>query len=137
MTNYKLFSLKNIPTNIFTMTPLELCDYVDFEVKRVYFITSPSGLPTGNHAHYKEDELFIMLQGTCNINVDDGSGLTKVELVGAKNAIYVPHHVWHGFSELSRDAILLALSSTNYNPSREDYCEDYGEFQKLTETLTS
>ena len=133
MTKYQLFTLKNIPTENFTMTPLELRDYLNFDVKRVYFITSPVGsATTGNHAHRAdEDELFVMIQGSCKINVDDGTGMKSLELMGPKSAIYIPHMVWHGFSELSSDAIIVALTSTNYDPSRADYCEDYEEFKRL------
>lgn len=128
---YKVFTLKNIQAPNFVMTPLELKEYLDFDVKRVYFITSPTG-DTGNHAHRsEEDELFIQVQGSSTIVVDDGSGLTDIELVGPQNAISIPHLVWHGFKDLSHDCIILALTSTNYDPSRADYIEDYEEFRKL------
>ena len=131
---YKLFTLKNIQAPNFLMTPLELKDYLDFEVKRVYFITNPTG-NTGNHAHRaQEDEIFIQIQGSCTINVDDGSGLEDIRLEGPKSAIVVPHMVWHGFKDLSPDCILLALTSTNYDTTRADYIEDYEEFRKLVKT---
>lgn len=128
---YKLFTLKNIQAPNFLMTPLELKEYLDFEVKRVYWISSPTG-NTGNHAHREhEDELFIQIQGQSTIVVDDGTGLTDLVLTGPKSAIYVPHLVWHGFKDLSPDSIILALTSTNYDSSRADYVEDYEEFKAL------
>lgn len=135
--NYKQYTLNNIQTPNFLMTPLELKDYLDFEVKRVYFISSPTG-NTGNHAHRaEEDELFIQIQGTSTISVDDGSGLKDVRLDGPKSAIYVPHMVWHGFKDLSSDCIILALTSTNYDPARADYVEDYNEFKELCKNQAS
>ncbi len=130
---YTVFTLKNIPAPNFVMTPLELKDYLGFEVKRVYFITSPSGLfATGNHAHRElEDELFIQIQGSSTICVDDGSGMSEIKLAGPKSAINVPHMTWHGFKDLSPDCIILALTNTNYDPSRADYIENYAEFQAL------
>jgi len=128
---YKLFTLKNIQAPNFLMTPLELKDYLDFEVKRVYFISNPTG-DSGQHAHRQdEDELFIQIQGSSTIIVDDGHGLEEIKLVGPSTAIYVPHLVWHGFKDQAQDSIILALTSTNYDPERADYIEDYGEFQKL------
>ncbi len=128
---YKLFTLKNIQAPHFLMTPLELKEYLDFEVKRIYFISEPTG-DTGQHVHPSlEDELFVQLQGECTIVVDDGHGLQDIRLVGPKTAIHIPHMVWHGFKDLSTDSILLALSSTNYDPTRSDYLEDHAEFQKL------
>lgn len=130
---YKVFTLKNIQAANFLMTALELKDYLDFEVKRVYMLSNPIGpKATGNHAHREqEDELFIQLQGSCTISVDDGSGMEDVVLTGPSTAIYVPHMVWHGFNHMSDDSIIFALTSTNYDASRADYIEDYAEFQKL------
>lgn len=128
---YKLFTLKNIQAHNFLMTPLELKDYIDFDVKRVYFISSPTG-DTGNHAHRQdEDEFFIQIQGNSTICVDDGHGIEEIPLNGPNSAINIPHMVWHGFKNLSSDCIILALTSTNYDASRTDYCENYEDFQKL------
>ena len=129
--SYKLFTLHNIQAPNFLMTPLELKEYLDFEVKRVYMISSPTG-NTGNHAHRAdEDELFIQLQGSCTISVDDGHGMEDIKLIGPSTAIYVPHMIWHGFNHMSDDSIIFALTSTNYDPSRSDYIENYEEFKKL------
>ena len=135
---YTVFTLKNIPAPAFTMTALELKDYISFTPKRIYFITSPVGeMKTGQHAHRaEEDELFIQLQGSCTISVDDGHGLEEVELTGPHTAISVPHLVWHGFKGMSQDCVIVAITSTNYDPARTDYCENYEEFQKLIEKVS-
>jgi dTDP-4-dehydrorhamnose 3,5-epimerase-like enzyme len=130
---FKVFELKNIPAINFLMTPLELKDYIDFEPKRVYFISHPQDeKKTGSHCHLKEeDELFIMVQGSCTIVVDDGHGLEDIKLTGPKQAIFIPTKVWHHFKDMSDDALICALSSTNYDPNRSDYCDDYQEFRSL------
>jgi len=129
---YKLFSLKSIPTDNFLMTPLELKEYIDFDIKRIYLISHPHGeMKTGNHTHIsKEKELFIMAAGKCIIVVDDGHGLEEIELKGVNSAIYLPSLVWHHFKDMSQDAVIVGVSSTNYDPERKDYIEDYQEFQK-------
>lgn len=137
MSSYNLFTLNNIQAPNFLMNPLELKEYFDFEVKRVYFISNPTG-DTGNHAHRaEEDELFVQIQGSSTISVDDGSGMQDIRLEGPKSAIYVPHMVWHGFKDLSRDCIILALTSTNYDSLRADYVEDYEEFKQLCKNQAS
>lgn len=130
---YKLHNLKNIQAPNFLMTPLELKDYIDFDVKRVYFITTPQGPKlTGAHSHIaEEDELFVMLAGSCTAVLDDGHGLEEIELRAPLHALAVPRLVWHHFKNLSDDSVLLAISSTNYNPNRADYCEDYESFKAL------
>ena len=127
---FELYTLKNInnPRNL--MTPLELKDYIDFEVKRIYFISDIKS-DTGAHCHFEEKELFVMVKGSCIATIDKGKGIEEVELNGLKNAIYVPNFVWHGFKNISSDAMILALSSTNYRPDRSDYLEDYNEYLKI------
>lgn len=136
---YQVFTLKNIQAPNFMMTALELKDYLDFEVKRIYFIAQPiNEMKTGQHAHRQdEDELFVQVSGSCTITVDDGHGLEDVRLTslpnhgGPINAIYVPHLVWHSFKDMSEDSIILAVTSTNYDLTRADYIENYDEFKKI------
>ena len=127
---FQVFQLKKIDAPRFVMSAVELKDYIDFEVKRAYFITGIKG-PTGAHCHKIEEEFFILQQGSCVAAVDRGNGLEEFKMQGPTSAMYVPLRVWHHFKDFSSDAVLLALSSTNYNPDRSDYVEDYEEFKKL------
>lgn len=128
---FQQFNLKEIAAPNFKMHPVELKDYFDFEVKRIYYITEPTN-KTGAHCHKIEEEFFILLKGSATAVIDQGKGLEEIKMVGPTSAMYVPALVWHHFRDFSTDAILLALSSTNYNPTREDYIEDYEEFKKLS-----
>ncbi len=128
---FKQFTIKKIDTPRFVMSPVELKEYISFEVKRVYFITQPKEV-SGQHCHKIEEEFFILVQGKCTAVIDRGNGLEYLPMEGPTSAMYVPNYVWHGFENFSPDAVLLALSSTNYTPDRSDYVEDYNEFLKLT-----
>lgn len=129
---FEQFFIKTIetPKSPFVMSPLELADYIDFEVKRIYYITKPHG-NTGQHCHYIEKEFFILIQGTCTAIIDSGNGKEDIPMTGPTTGLYVPNYVWHGFKDFSDDAVLLALSSTNYNPDRSDYLESYDEYLKI------
>jgi dTDP-4-dehydrorhamnose 3,5-epimerase-like enzyme len=116
------------------MTPLELKDYIDFEVKRIYLITNPTDI-TSQHCHLEEKELFLVVQGSCAAIIDKGEGKEEIPLEGPKKAIYVSNFVWHGFTNFSKDAIVLALSSTNYRPDRSDYIENYDEYLKIRDEM--
>ncbi|MEK7652049.1 MAG: FdtA/QdtA family cupin domain-containing protein [Patescibacteria group bacterium] len=130
---FKQFEVKKIQAPNFAMSPLELKEYVDFEVKRVYFISHPTG-NTGQHCHLKEEELFVMVSGSCTAVIDKGQGLEDIPMNSPQSAMYIGNYIWHGFKDFSPDAVLLAVSSTNYNPNREDYIEDYEKYkQKLKE----
>jgi uncharacterized RmlC-like cupin family protein len=129
--HFQIFQLKQIPSEKFLMHPVELKDYINFDVKRIYFITKPTA-PTGSHCHKIEEEFFIMVRGGCVAVIDRGHGLEEFSILGPTSALYVPNFVWHHFKDFSPDAILLALSSTNYDPTRSDYIEDYEEFKTVS-----
>lgn len=126
---FQQFELKKIQAPNFLMSPVELKDYIDFEVKRVYFIAKTTG-KTGAHCHKIEKEFFILQNGACVAVIDRGNGLEEIKMTGPSSALYVGEYVWHHFKDFSEDAILLALSSTNYKPDRSDYIEDYEEYKK-------
>jgi mannose-6-phosphate isomerase-like protein (cupin superfamily) len=127
---FKKLEIKKIDTPKMTMSPMELREYIDFDVKRVYFITNlKDGI--GKHCHHEEKELFVMVQGSCVATIDEGRGFQKIKMEAPSDTIYVGNYVWHQFDEFSDDAILLALSSTNYSSDRADYIEDYKEYQKF------
>ena len=128
---FKQFELKKIQAPNFVMSPVELKDYIDFEVKRVYSITKPVG-NTGAHCHKIEEEFFIQQSGTCTAVIDRGNGLEEIKMTAPTSALYIGGYVWHHFKDFSDDAVLLAISSTNYNPDRSDYIENYEEYQKAS-----
>ena len=109
---------------------VELKDFVDFEVKRVYYIHNCKQA-TGQHCHKEEKELFVMQAGICTAIIDSGAGKEDVRLETG-DAIYVGNYVWHGFKDFSEDAMVLAMSSTNYMEDRSDYIENYDEYKELT-----
>ncbi len=124
MLEFRKEDLKTLTNERATYSFCELKDYIDFEVKRVYFIQDCKEA-TGQHCHLEEKELFIMSKGSCVAVIDQGNGKEDVPLNAPGDAIYVGNYVWHGFKDFSDDAVLLALSSTNYSDDRSDYIEDY------------
>jgi len=128
---FKELQVPRIDSPNFFMSPIELKDFIDFEVKRIYFITQPKGeMQSGAHCHKIEKELFVMIQGTCTAVIDNGGREREISMKGPTSAMYVGEYVWHHFKNFSEDAILLAISSTNYNPNREDYIENYEEYKE-------
>jgi len=134
MKKFSQYTIDRIYTDSYIMNPAELHEFFDFDVKRVYFITETEA-DTGSHCHKQEQEFFIMVQGSCTAEIDRGKGLEEFEMSGPSesdaDAIYVDNYVWHHFKDFSEEAILLALSSTNYDPSRRDYIEDYQDYLEI------
>lgn len=133
---YKIGHVKPVEAPNFTMNAAEFHEYLpaktEFVVKRVYWLTGVKGeKKSGQHAHRDEDELFLILQGKVSIVLDEGRGLKTIELE-KNDTVWVPKFVWHGFSKLSADSFVLALTSTNYDPERKGYITDHQEFARLT-----
>lgn len=129
MVPYKKFTLKDNITSNFVLTAVELKDFIEFSVKRIYFIQDFKG-STSAHCHYLEDEFFIIIKGNAVAVIDSGNGIEEVTCKGSE-AIFAGHYVWHGFKDASDDCVILALSSTNYNPDRSDYLDNYDEYLKI------
>ena len=108
----------------------ELYQFIDFEVKRIYYIQNCQQA-TGQHCHKEENELFVMVKGKCMAIIDRGNGKEEIPFESPGDAMYVGAYIWHGFKDFSKDAVLLACSSTNYREDRSDYIEDYEEYRKV------
>lgn len=128
---FKKFALKTFTNRGFNLTPVEFKDIVPFEVKRMYYFDAMKPEDkTGAHCHKIEEEVFIQAKGAAIAVIDRGQGVEDVPMQ-AGDAIYCPNYVWHGFKNASPDALVIALSSTNYSPDRSDYVEDYELFKKM------
>ncbi len=134
MKNFQKFTLKSFrgQTDGYNLIPIELKDYINFEVKRVYYINNVNNdkEKTGSHCHKIEKEFFIILNGSATAVIDQGNDLEEIDLK-TNHAIYVGPYIWHHFKNISKNTIILALSSTNYSPDRSDYIEDYDDYIKI------
>jgi mannose-6-phosphate isomerase-like protein (cupin superfamily) len=131
---FKKSNLKIVKNERAIYSFAELNEFIDFDVKRIYFLQDFHA-DTGQHCHKIEKELFIMQRGTCTAIIDRGNGKEDIILSGPGDAIYVGAYVWHGFKDISADAVLMAISSTNYNPDRSDYVEDYDAYREMIKSL--
>jgi len=129
-----LFDLKSFlgKTQNYYLTPVELNNFIDFEVKRIYYINQiiADNVFTGAHCHHNEKEFFMVLNGSATIVLDQGNGLEEIQLV-MNQGIFIDSYIWHHFKNISNGTIILALSSTNYSPDRNDYIENYDDYLKI------
>ena len=132
MGQFRKFKLETHTDDRFSLTPLEVKDHLDFEIKRVYALTQGKQ-PTGSHCHKQEQECFVCFQGGVTAEIDDGSGVRDMRL-GVGDAIYVGTYVWHHFKDWESGTVVVALSSTNYDAGRQDYITDYKEFQTIAKS---
>ncbi|PJC37424.1 hypothetical protein CO046_00645 [Candidatus Peregrinibacteria bacterium CG_4_9_14_0_2_um_filter_53_11] len=100
-----------------------------FSPKRLYFLYDVKA-KRGGHAHLKEEEVFVCIRGTFTARIHDGKQWHQFEMTEPGMALYTNALVWHEFDNFSPDAIMLAVSSTNYDGQKE-YILDHNEFLQL------
>jgi len=102
---------------------------IPFEIKRVFWTHSiPEKAKRGNHAHYRNQQILIALQGTVTIETLSATGEKNTfELTAPDQALYLPPNVWRSM-HYSENALQLVLSSEPY--SETDYLCDLSAFQE-------
>ncbi len=98
-----------------------------FVPKRFYHIrnTHP-GVKRGCHAHWREGECVLALNGSFTVLTDDSVTKTEYRLDHPGVALYIPPMTWLELYAFSDGAVCGVLASQRYDP--EDYCRDYEHF---------
>jgi dTDP-4-dehydrorhamnose 3,5-epimerase-like enzyme len=112
-----------------SLVPIELKEYINWTPKRVYYLWGNTDT-RGGHAHRIENELFVCQKGSVTARLHDGRQWHEKRLDSPKDAVRVDNMIWHEFTDFSEDALLLAVTSTNYDT--DDYIRDFDQF--LNET---
>lgn len=112
------------------LVPMDLSLNVHFEVKRIFYIYGiPIYSERGSHAYYNTEQVLICMCGNLKIKCFDGNEKIVYELSSPNEALYISPKVWRTTFEHSPDAVLLVLSSLEYNES--DYIRDYNKFLEV------
>jgi dTDP-4-dehydrorhamnose 3,5-epimerase-like enzyme len=101
-----------------------------FPIKRVYFITrlsNPSAV-RGKHAHKSLEQLIFCINGSFELELDDGTTRTRLVLDAPDRGIYLGPRLWHEMRRFSPDCVILVLASALYDES--DYIRDYQAFRE-------
>lgn len=94
-----------------------------FEPKRVYFMYDVSG-ERGGHRHKECIQALVCIKGSCVVHCNDGSKRQDYLLDRPDLLLLVEPKDWHTMDSYTDDAVLLVLSSHQYDP--DDYIhEDY------------
>lgn len=109
------------------LTVIEAQKDVPFEIKRVYYIYNvEQDARRGFHAHKKLEQYLICVNGSCKVDIDDGSEKSTVCLDNPNEGIYVGPKMWHEMYDFTDEAVLLVLASDYYDEA--DYIRNYGDF---------
>lgn len=108
-----------------SLTVLELKDFIDFEPKRIYYVTDVKG-SRGGHAVRGEKKIYVCMQGSCKGRFHDGIEWTTFDLKGPSEGIKMDSMCFREFTDFTPGTVLMAVSSVNYN--KNDYIFDFDEF---------
>lgn len=111
------------------LIPLENDFNLPFQVKRIFYTYYvPMERNRGSHAYYNTKQVLICICGSLKIKCFDGENEMIYELNKSDEALYIAPNVWRTSFEHSPDAVLLVLSSLEYN--EEDYIRDYDKYME-------
>ena len=130
MKNIYKFNLNTFGNNeIGNLVPLEHNTNIPFKVKRIFYTYDvPFESNRGAHAYHNTEQVLICISGSLKIKCFDGKDENIYELKSPNEALYIAPKVWRTTFEHSSDAVLLVLSSLEYDEN--DYIRDYDEFKQ-------
>ncbi|MBU0667627.1 FdtA/QdtA family cupin domain-containing protein [Patescibacteria group bacterium] len=107
------------------LSVVEFDSYVDWVPKRIYYVTDVK-MDRGGHAVRGEKKIYICVQGAITARLHDGVRWNQYMLHGPDDALIMNEMCWREFSNFSQGAVLLAISSTNYD--KDKYIFDMDQF---------
>lgn len=127
----KLVKLINAPLMVTdgSLCQLQYIDQIPFTIERVYYIFGVSaGAVRGAHTHNETSQALFCIQGSIDINLDNGKIKETIHLNKPNVGVLLEPHVWHEMAKFKKDTIILVLASKRYDP--EDYVRSYEDFLK-------
>lgn len=130
--NYKILNFNVKSDSRGSLIALENLKEIPFEVKRIYYIydTKPD-FPRGAHAHKELEQVLIMMDGSCELVLNDGKDIKNIILNRPDMGIFIGKNIWREMKNFSYGAKLLVLASDFYNEN--EYIRDYNEFLKAVD----
>ena len=128
--DYKILNFDTKNDNRGSLIALENLKEIPFEIQRIYYIydTNPD-FPRGAHAHKELEQVLIMMDGSCEIVLNDGRNNKSIILNRPDIGLFIGKNMWREMRNFSYGAKLLVLASDFYNEN--EYIRDYDEFLRM------
>ena len=108
------------------LSSVELFKVTSISFKRYFVISDVVGGKRGGHAHMYTDQVLKLVQGKMGLYYENDKNSNKINLDNSKPPIFLPRMTWVEMSEISTNAIILVLSSDEYNIKNS--IRNYDEF---------
>jgi len=130
LSSVKLINLPKIEDLRGNLTFIEEETHLPFKIKRVYWIYDvPGGEQRGGHAFKHQCEFVVALSGSFDVILNNGFDQFKYHLNRSYYGLYIPNLVWRHMENFSTNAVVMVISSTDYN--EDDYIRDFSEFASV------
>lgn len=112
-----------------SLSIIEELSHTPFKIARCHLIYNV--LERSKECRYactSNQELIVPLSGSFNVIVDDGIEQSAYNLNKPYLGLFIPEGMWREFVDFSTDAVVLVLSSKEYNA--DDYLVKYDDFKR-------
>ncbi|WP_416860850.1 sugar 3,4-ketoisomerase [Helicobacter ganmani] len=129
MMNYELIDFVDFSDDKGSLVACEYQKNCPFEIKRVFYIfdVNPNAI-RGRHANADSEFLFVALNGSCKIKIDNGKIQETLILNNPKQGLYVGKMLWKEMFDFSKGCVLLVMSNAPYN--KGEYINDYEMYSR-------
>lgn len=108
---------------------LELGKGLDFVPKRLSWLRNVApGQRRGRYGHRQTQLIFIAMQGSCRLHLDDVKARQTLLLDDPTRAVHVGPWVWLELTDFAPGAAIAMLASTPYEEA--EYLRDYDMFKR-------
>ncbi len=119
----KLIDLPKIFDERGNLSFVEEYKHIPFKIQRTYWIYDvPGGEIRGGHAFKKQEEIVIALSGSFDVVVHNAIEKKRFHLNRSYHGLYISNGLWRHLENFSTNAVVLILSSTQFDES--DYIRD-------------
>jgi len=131
--NYYIIDLPNHNDARGKMCVAESGSVIPFVVQRIFYDYDNiiGSEHRGNHANRESEFVFICLNGSCTVKLNDGEKEAVIVLDNPRKALYINKMVWKEMYDYTKDSILLVLSNCKYDPN--EYIKNYNEYIREVE----
>ena len=121
------------PLDKSNLITLESNQRIPFEIKRVFWIYDlPNYAFRGNHVMKTTEEFVIALNGSFDVELDDGVNKQSFTLNKPDFGLSIRPTIWRTLKNFSPNTIVLAFTSKLFD--KNDYISVYDIFKKMITT---
>lgn len=104
---------------------------IDFEIRRVYYITSicDPDSKRGMHAHKSLRQIIFCISGSFILTLNDGDRKQDIVMWQNQLGIRLEPGLWHNMHHFSNGCVILVLANDYF--CEEDYVRNYETFLEL------